>query len=786
MRPLRVRAEGFSVYRQPVELDLEGVDFFSLTGATGAGKSSLIDAMVFALYGRVPRLGGNTVAPAISAGADRARVAFDFDAGGSRYVAVRVAQRTKTGGASVREARLQQGEKVIAEGADDVTGAVEDLLKLRFEDFTRTVVLPQGEFARFLTATKSDRQALLRNLLGLDLYTRVRSLAKTRVAVATERVNVANQGLEALEVPDDEAIAAAEKSVKRLEELAGTIAEGEKQLSDLDGAVLASAAAAERVDDAFGRLESIQPPAQLEELEQLTLDARDQVGAADEEVKFAESAISDTEKSLSDLPSRETLATQEKLLDELAQLESQESVDDLTGAKADLDSAERTLVEAASSLEEARVILEEARATHAAHAIAGTLVIGEPCPVCRHEVEALPEPTGVLGLDTAVAAETDRREAHVRARTHADEQRSRVAGLEAAHKAQQDQATRLRQALSDAPDRDEIANLQIEHGRLDQLLTQQQEELAKARQAQRSATRALDDLAEASRRVDKELTTAQLGVADLKPPVSEADDVVVKWKDLIAWRDETLTGLRHEQKEAQKAAAEAALAAERFRSALVGDLADAGIEPVEPFSAGVASALERARNTVASHEKTASQAAELEAEIADWTVKTDVANALANHLRADGFEQWLMAGALADLVDGANGLLADLSEGGYSLDADESGSFAIVDHRNADEVRSVSTLSGGETFLVSLALALSLAEALASGGGAHLDTIILDEGFGTLDEESLDTVASVLEELTGEGLTVGIITHVKELAARAPNRFEVTRHPEGSTVAVVS
>ena len=141
----------------------------------------------------------------------------------------------------------------------------------------------------------------------------------------------------------------------------------------------------------------------------------------------------------------------------------------------------------------------------------------------------------------------------------------------------------------------------------------------------------------------------------------------------------------------------------------------------------------------------------------------------------------MMAGALHNLVVGANDLLSQLSDGGYSLHSEE-GTFTVVDHRNADERRSVSTLSGGETFLVSLALALSLAEALAGTGGASLDAIILDEGFGTLDDESLDTVATVLEGLAGQGLMVGVITHVKELAARAATRFEVTRGPKGSTV----
>jgi DNA repair protein SbcC/Rad50 len=84
-----------------------------------------------------------------------------------------------------------------------------------------------------------------------------------------------------------------------------------------------------------------------------------------------------------------------------------------------------------------------------------------------------------------------------------------------------------------------------------------------------------------------------------------------------------------------------------------------------------------------------------------------------------------------------------------------------------------------------LALALSLAETLASGGGSRLDAIILDEGFGTLDDESLDVVASVLENLTMSGLMVGIITHVKALASRAPARFVVHKGPDGSRVEAV-
>ena len=109
----------------------------------------------------------------------------------------------------------------------------------------------------------------------------------------------------------------------------------------------------------------------------------------------------------------------------------------------------------------------------------------------------------------------------------------------------------------------------------------------------------------------------------------------------------------------------------------------------------------------------------------------------------------------------------------------------VVDHRNADERRSARTLSGGETFQASLALALALAEqirGLAAEGAPRLDALFLDEGFGTLDPETLDTVASTIEDLGQSGRMVGVISHVRELAGRVPVRFEIRKGPRTSTV----
>jgi exonuclease SbcC len=161
-----------------------------------------------------------------------------------------------------------------------------------------------------------------------------------------------------------------------------------------------------------------------------------------------------------------------------------------------------------------------------------------------------------------------------------------------------------------------------------------------------------------------------------------------------------------------------------------------------------------------------------------------VAKALAGHLRANNFERWLLAEALDLLVDGASRILRELTNGQYDLMHDK-GEFFVIDHHDAGLRRGVRTLSGGETFQASLALALALSEQLAgmSTTAASLESIVLDEGFGTLDAATLDVVAATLENLAARGdRMVGVVTHVTSLAERVPVRFEV--HKDARTAYV--
>lgn len=786
MRPVRVEVEGFSAYRQQVSVDFAGVDFFSLSGPTGSGKSSLIDAMVFALFGRVPRLGGNAVAPAITAGADRARVRLDFDVGEMSYSAVRMAQRTSTGGASVKEARLELGEQVVASGADEVTKAVEDLLKLRFEDFTRTVVLPQGEFARFLTATKAERQGLLRNLLGMDVYTRVRELAKTRAAVSAERAANAKRALDALELADEDARRAATERRDALAALAESMTEREKELETLETAVAAAESRARSLDDSTTRLGAIEQPGRLTELDSLTAGARSALVDAEEACVTAADGLRDVEAAFRELPTADHLAAWRRSRERLAEIDERMTDPSAEQAAERAEKSEKSLDEGLADLDDLRLRLQEARSEHASHVLTAQLAVGEPCPVCARDVTEIPDRAAPSTLDGLVTEESRLAGLVDDLRAEAERARTALARAETARAGLAEQRELIVAELEHAPSLEELDLLQVELEGAMRQLDEARKELSARQYEEKEARSALENLADDSRRVSKLLREAERSVADLGPPLSESDDVVVQWKELIEWREETLDELRRETSEVEEAVTEARTTAHEGRKGLRALLEEHGVEPLQPYAVEVATSLQEVRGLVEAQEKAATDAAGQGIEIEAATRVEAVAQALANHLRANGFEQWLMAGALTDLVSGANDLLGQLSGDGYSLNSDESGSFSIVDHRNADEMRSVSTLSGGETFLVSLALALSLAETLAAKGGSGLDAIILDEGFGSLDDESLDTVASVLEELTGRGLMVGVITHVKELAARAPVRYEVRREPGGAMVRLAS
>ncbi|MDW8091279.1 MAG: SMC family ATPase [Meiothermus sp.] len=178
--------------------------------------------------------------------------------------------------------------------------------------------------------------------------------------------------------------------------------------------------------------------------------------------------------------------------------------------------------------------------------------------------------------------------------------------------------------------------------------------------------------------------------------------------------------------------------------------------------------LEKLREDLKRRREALGEKAKLEQEIDLW-------ERLSNDLRADRFPDYLLEHYQRGLVQRASELVQALSHNRYTLGLVR-GEYLVFD-RWTQAQRPVRTLSGGESFMASLSLALSLSEHLSQG---RIGALFLDEGFGTLDMESLEQVAGVLEALPTQGRLVGIVTHVEALAERLPARLRVEKSPKGS------
>jgi exonuclease SbcC len=163
-----------------------------------------------------------------------------------------------------------------------------------------------------------------------------------------------------------------------------------------------------------------------------------------------------------------------------------------------------------------------------------------------------------------------------------------------------------------------------------------------------------------------------------------------------------------------------------------------------------------------------------------------------NHLQMR-LSAYVLAHRLGQVVDAANLRLSTMSDRRYSLvhtgrrGAGETrgGLSLLVRDDWTGDTRDPATLSGGETFVVSLALALGLADVITEeAGGADLDTLFVDEGFGSLDADTLEDVMDTLDTLRDGGRVVGVVSHVPELQTRIPTQLRVHRGRHGSTTSL--
>ncbi|RSM87010.1 SMC family ATPase [Kibdelosporangium aridum] len=185
----------------------------------------------------------------------------------------------------------------------------------------------------------------------------------------------------------------------------------------------------------------------------------------------------------------------------------------------------------------------------------------------------------------------------------------------------------------------------------------------------------------------------------------------------------------------------------------------------------------------------------VEEEYAELAALTDVVNGRGQNSRRMSLRSYVLAARLEEVAVAATARLSRMSQGRYSfVHSDARGSHGTRGGLGLDvlddysgKIRPAKTLSGGESFLASLALALGLADVVAAEtGGALLDTLFVDEGFGTLDADTLDEVMDTLDELRAGGRVVGLVSHVEELRQRIPVRLRVRKARSGSRLEVIA
>lgn len=325
-------------------------------------------------------------------------------------------------------------------------------------------------------------------------------------------------------------------------------------------------------------------------------------------------------------------------------------------------------------------------------------------------------------------------------------------------------------------------------GEAEEMVEDSQARLDEAQEARRSAEEARDQAVESVREVDlllERLKGDSKAARNQLVATIDQGALKVSVKEFSAQADgrsSFLTALAGGVAElnaaAVKAADKAILARDGWAEKLIALTTKQEIETRDPASATKAlvkkaeEASEARVRTAAAVETIKTQIekrTQLEKTIADDTASAALLDELGRELRADRFVQFIIDEMLDLLAEHASGELLQISDGRYSL-ACSSGEFEVIDHANADERRSVRTLSGGETFLASLSLALALSkqvsELAGEGLGASLEAVFIDEGFGTLDPDTLEDVIDALERLREQELAVGVISHVPELAER--------------------
>lgn len=868
---------------------IETIDFtrcnqaglFRLAGATGAGKSTILDAIMFALYGETTGQGqgrgevdgreaGDLRCSACAPEAETA-VTLEFETQSARYrvrrspAYQRPAQR---GGGVVREAASASVEQLVAgvwtprtdlRRIPDISRFLEQELGLSAEQFRRVIVIPQGRFREVLISTADAREQLLKKIFGTHVYERFESMvnrraregAAVRQRLATERETILRGG--EWSSPDDLAAVRTEAVGRRdAEHEAWSAADRRYRECDIEVTKATDAQrqamTAHRLLDNLDRAEAAASEAQTacESLRALAHELAEAKRVADaaRAIEVAESTALQEQAASAEVERRSTEVASLLIPLEAATSERNRAADDATVhgamlreesgriqaelpaleelvqriaadrarqadigkrlAKADQKcaAAEGELEDAIAAEESAEHALERGRGTqHANRAglLAQDLMPGCACPVCGSLEHPFPAAvTGEVMDDSRI----EELEEEVRQARTAREQAERTVS-----QARLD-AERLRtesgilgerlEAIKDDP-AERVSKLASRKDEIRKRELQLADTLQRAVEAERSASKAhaqavelrerakgqclsgaaaaksaaelekleLERIGESDRERVRSATRTAAWIADADRRIAEANrslsdasgavraarevaigavrrDTVPLDAEVVAW-----TGRRDEARRDAEAAGTRR------------DLLTALVAQIDDLSARLESA-----------ERELKPAFELEQLVGGGAAAGRVS-----------LHAWVLGAFLDEVLAVASQRMHELTRGRYELhrmseaeDLRQRAGLGIeVFDTHVGSRRPARTLSGGETFLASLSMALALGEVAGARGGRALDTVFIDEGFGTLDSESLELAMDVLARLRESGRTIGLISHVDELRRRIPTGIEVVK-----------
>lgn len=876
MKPIQLVLSAFGPYVERTVIDFSALGeegLFLIAGDTGAGKTTIFDAISFALYGEAS--GGKEKRKSKSFHSDyvsdqtETYVELTFRHRGETWWIrrnleyQRPAKKKKDGmETTTRQAADAQmrnedtGEEILR--MDDVNRRVRELLGLTQDQFTQTVMIAQGDFLKILTASSDDRKKLFRDLFHTNLYVDLQSRLQEKNRACADEQKALEQVILSAEGKIDPEAEFAEREIllsycgqiQHTDALCALLARlieqekaaqeqaraQKKEAADQIGALIAAVTEGERVNRDFADWESkrarlaaltagqgeidaqraalaaARRAQQLETDEALMRRTRRDMDAQRAALSEAQAALEQAEKALPETETRmkEAESRGGEIHALLAQAKQMEDCLPVLGEverlKAALDTQKRELQRLTGDSSRAQAAYTAAQNSYylsQAGLLARELKAGQPCPVCGSTAHPCP---------AQITPETVTRQTLEQAAKR----------RETAEKAQSDAATRLaanRAALDEREDR--LRALKIGADETRQRLAAR---IDAAHQAAADRQREIDAARSTYQALDKRKTAAQSAVdAAQKQLAALEEDLRVQteafeqkraahgFEDEASYRlakrtnadierldreirnfDEqkrTLAAQTHELEEKLSGRQRTDLAALQNRRAAALDR-QAKAENAEK-------AMVRKLTLHESAEREIRQAnAAIQKKRGKWQIIQELytccAGIAAGNPRAKlTFEAYVQQYYFRFVVAAANKRLTRLTDGMFTLRVmreaanrvSQSGLDLEVLDRSTGQARDVSTLSGGESFLASLALALGLSDAVQSQSGQiRMDAMFIDEGFGSLDENALRSSIDVLLELADGKRLIGIISHVQELEERIDKQIVVTKTPNGSTV----